>query len=126
MDFLPLNPNEGFLKIALKKLPLHLNKLETADDKKLMATCRDFEALFIQQLLKEMRKTVPKDGIIPESYEQSIYNSMLDEEWANSMSESKSFGLADMLFEQLRDKSKDPKPLHEGEVINGKKYLKLN
>jgi flagellar protein FlgJ len=84
-----------------------------------MDTCQQFEALFYYQMLKEMRKTVPKDGFIPENNEQSIYSSMLDEEVAKLIAKSNA-SIAQVLYEQLRDKSKEQKLEEDSNNANGK------
>ena len=69
MDFNSIKENENFIRFLMDKKPLPLVNPKTDDDKSLLKACQDFEAIFVQQLLKEMRKTVPKDGFIPESNE---------------------------------------------------------
>ena len=38
---------------------------EGEDSKKIMEAAREFESYFIQVMLKEMRISIPKDGLIP-------------------------------------------------------------
>ncbi|MBC8204805.1 rod-binding protein [bacterium] len=75
--------------------------LQSKDEKKLLHVCQQFEAIFIRQMLKEMRKTIPKDGMFPESNERSFYTSMFDEKVADTVAENGRIGLADMLFKQM-------------------------
>jgi flagellar protein FlgJ len=77
-----------------------LNEEET----RLMETCRDFEAIFMGELLKSMRKTVPQGGMLANSFGQDVFQSMLDDEYAKQMASSHSTGLAEILFQQLRPK----------------------
>ncbi|MGE5396354.1 MAG: hypothetical protein ACM3MK_02320, partial [Chitinophagales bacterium] len=44
--------------------------LNEAEDKKLKETCRDLEAVFLSQLIKAMRATVPKSGLLGNSFGQ--------------------------------------------------------
>jgi len=134
MNINPLNPQDVYLKLALEKGPMALVKKgqvplvkpETPDDKKLLQTCRDFESIFVNQLMKEMRKTVPKDGLIPTSEEEELFTGMFDEEVSKMISQSGRMGLAEMMFEQLRDKSQDHKPEFKGETLNGRKYHQID
>jgi flagellar protein FlgJ len=64
---------------------------------KLRGACADFESIFMHQMLKEMRKTVNKTGMIHGGQAEEIFSDMLDQERAKSMS----IGIGDMLFLQL-------------------------
>lgn len=76
---------------------------EEKDDAKLKQVCQEIEALFIQQLFKEMRATIPKDGILPESMATNIYQEMLDAEYSKLMAKSPgNLGIAEMLYQQLK------------------------
>ncbi|MGI6550224.1 MAG: rod-binding protein [Syntrophomonadales bacterium] len=72
------------------------------NETRLMQACRDFEAIFLGELLKSMRKTVPQGGLLENSFGQDVFQSMLDDEYAQSMALSRSTGLAEILFQQLR------------------------
>lgn len=73
------------------------------EDAALKKACQEIEAIFIQQMLKQMRATVPKSELIPESSATQLYQDMLDSEYSKLMSESsQSFGIADMLYKQLK------------------------
>ena len=76
--------------------------------------CKDFEALFINQMMQEMRKTVPQDGLINGGQAEQIYTGMLDAELSRSISNQRSMGLSSMLYRQLAGlmsagESDDPK-----------------
>jgi flagellar protein FlgJ len=58
------------------------------EDKELKKACQEIEAMFLQELLKEMRATVPQDGLIPDSMSTKIYRDMLDSEISKQMAES--------------------------------------
>lgn len=72
------------------------------DDKKkelekLRGACSDFESIFMHQMLKEMRKTVNKTGMVHGGQAEEIFSDMLDQERAQTMT----VGLGDILFTQL-------------------------
>ncbi len=86
------------------------NKLNGADyakatDDELMDACKQFEAYFIEQMFKEMVKTIPS-----ESAGSGSMNSMMDyykDQMIQGIAEEASnqnggFGLAQMLYEQMR------------------------
>jgi len=71
------------------------------DDVKLKATCRDMEAMFLNMMMADMRKTVQKSKLVDTSKEE-IMTSMLDGEVTKNMASAGGIGLADMLYRQLR------------------------
>lgn len=75
--------------------------LESKDDEELMDACIEYEAYYVQQLFKEMRKTIPDGGLFEDSNEQDIYEDMLDEEYSKVMANNKGFGIANSLYKQL-------------------------
>jgi len=71
------------------------------DDAKLKATCKDMEAMFLNMMMADMRKTVQKSKLVDTSQED-IMTSMLDTEMTKNMASAGGMGLADMLYRQLR------------------------
>lgn len=62
-----------------------------------------FEALLLHQMLNEMWKTVPKDGLFSESgREQEMYRDMLNEGIANDIAEKQSIGVRDVLIKDMQ------------------------
>lgn len=76
------------------------NNLENATDDELMDVCKSFEAYFIEQLFKEMKKTVPTEE--DDSPYVSYFGDMLYEQYANDMVETGSIGIAKMLYESMK------------------------
>jgi flagellar protein FlgJ len=74
---------------------------ETPVDPKLKAACEDMEALFIHHMLSEMRKTIPKSGLIDGGRSEEIYTSLMDAETARKMAGSGGLGLSRILLEQM-------------------------
>ena len=71
------------------------------EDMKLKKACQDFESIFLFHLLKAMRSTVPKDGLLEDDLGSDIYTSMMDEELAKKMSSGKGIGISDMLYKEF-------------------------
>lgn len=65
------------------------------------AAAQQFEALFLNMMLKSMREATPKEGLFDDSNTQ-LYTSMLDSQLAQSLSKGKGIGLADMLIRQMQ------------------------
>jgi len=76
----------------------NLDKNNTNEE--LMSLSRQFESIFIHQLLKSMRSTIQKSGLF-ESHATRMYESMHDQELASLMSEKRSIGLADIIYKDL-------------------------
>lgn len=72
------------------------------EEKKLRAACQEFESVFIQQMLKSMRKTVQRSDLIQQSAGRDVWESMLDEEYSKEMAKSGKFGLGEVLFNEFR------------------------
>lgn len=60
---------------------------------------KQFEALFLQMMLKSMRAAIPKSEMGKDS-QTSLYTDMLDQQWAQSLA-GRGMGLADQLSGQL-------------------------
>lgn len=60
-----------------------------------------FEALFVQTMLKNMRDTSLAEPIFGQSDQHEMYQDMLDKQYALEMSGGRGIGLADMLVRQL-------------------------
>ncbi len=83
---------------------------QAKDDAKLKATCKDMEAMFLNMMMADMRKTVQKSKLVDTSTEDMM-TSMLDSEMTKNMASAGGMGLADMLYRQLRlDASAVKKP----------------
>jgi flagellar protein FlgJ len=74
-------------------------KARGAPDKALKQAATQFEAVFMNMLLKSMRDTVPKDGAM-ESEATRMYTSILDQQLTQNMA-GKGIGLADLIVKQL-------------------------
>ena len=68
-------------------------------DPALKATARQFEALFMNMLLKSMREASPQDGLF-DNEQTRLYTAMLDQQLAQTMA-GRGLGLADVMVRQL-------------------------
>jgi len=103
MEILPNNniiDNYKDPSLVQKKME---NIKEVEDDKKLMDVCKEFESIFIHMMLKEMKKTVPDNGIIEKSQGTLIFEDMHLEELSKEMSKGENgIGIAKMLYAQFK------------------------
>ena len=76
------------------------------DDARLRKASNEFEAIFIQQMLKTMRKSSLESDFVKKSEGEKIFRSMLDEQYAILSAKSGRLGLGEMIFQQLRSNFK--------------------
>lgn len=97
-------------QLALDAQALARLKAQAASDPQqaLKAAAQQFEAVFVDMLLKSMRATMPKGGLL-ESNQTQFYTSMLDSQVAQGMA-SRGIGLADMMVKQLQTRLAMPVP----------------
>jgi Rod binding domain-containing protein len=78
--------------------------------KRLKGICAEFESIFITHMLKSMRKTVIETGLLGNTNESKIYQSMFDEKLAIQISRSGGMGFGEILFERLKDENLGASP----------------
>ena len=101
-DTASLQYNNSVLNSQLNSMKnSHLSEAENA---KLKESCRDFEALFIKQMLDTMRKTVSKSGMLDGGMAEDVFEDMLYDEYSKSMADTGSFGIARMMYSELSGK----------------------
>ena len=81
------------------------------DETKLRKACMEFESIFIQQLLKSMRDTIPKSGLFGTSSGKDIFQSLFDQEMSSSLAQQRGVGFGKMLFDEMAKKRSKPDPL---------------
>lgn len=73
-------------------------------DAALKRLCQDFEALFINSMFQQMRKTIPTDGYLEHDMSMDFFEEIMDTEVAAKMSRQGGFGLAQRLYEDFQKK----------------------
>ncbi len=75
----------------------------TAQEKKLKKATGDLQGLFVAQLFKAMRDTVPtEDGIVTGGSGEEIFTGLMDEHLAADTPKHWSGGISEALYRQLR------------------------
>lgn len=72
-----------------------------SQDSKIDSACTEMESLFIQNMLKAMRASIPKGGLTGGGKAEEMFTDMLDAELAKSVSASGGIGLSSMVRRQL-------------------------
>ena len=73
------------------------------EDAKLKDACKQFESLFLTQLFTQMRKSIPKTKLMGEGKDEEMFGSMLDQERAKAWAQADGIGLANLLYQQMRN-----------------------
>ena len=71
----------------------------------LRAASRDLEAVFVQQMFKAMRETVPEDGLMSGGSGEEMFTTLLDQHLAAEVPGRRHSELAEALYRQLRDRA---------------------
>jgi len=87
-----VNPLEGRVD-ALQMTP--------SSDARRDATLEEYEKLFVHQLVKAMRETVPEDPLFGKSSQRDVFYDMLDDQVAEVMAKSGQLGIADHIRSQI-------------------------
>ena len=98
----PLQANQASFHALDSKAPAVQKK-----DEQLWKVSRQFEAIFVQQMMGEMRKTVGKSDFMPSGYAEDMHASMMDEAIAKASTKRSNFGIADNIYRQLEAASKN-------------------
>ena len=121
MLFPPLGPwqSNGTSRLGQKGSSSASVKGNAAEDAgrngELKKACVDMEAQFIYYLFKEMRNTVPEDGLIPKGSAEKMYTAMLDTEMAEELAKKGGIGLADTIYRQLTERADNAETTGEKE-----------
>lgn len=94
----------------LKRLSRDSNSPEA-----LRATAKQFEALFLQMVLKSMRAAVPSNGMF-DSDQTRMFQALQDQQTAMNMAQGRGIGLADVIYRQLGGDARTAMQQNEGGV----------
>jgi len=68
---------------------------------KLYEACMELETFLIKNLIKSMRSTVQKTGLIDTGFAGQVYEDMLYDEYAKSFAQNANLGFAEMAYREL-------------------------
>lgn len=81
----------------------NVNKKD-ATDEEMMAACKEFEQYMVEQVYKQMEKTVMKSDEDKNEYEE-YFDDFRIQAYAKMVSEQGKLGLADQLYESMKRNS---------------------
>ena len=87
------------------------NKLQKSSrsdtEEELKQVVGEFTSIFLNQMFKSMRSTIPEGGMIDGGFAEDVFTDMYDKEISKLGSKQNNFsGLNQILFEQLNQNSK--------------------
>lgn len=109
MDDLTLKPRQAGITPAPKAAAPHPSAASKAtgrspaeERQRLADACADFESIFVEQLFKTMRASVPDSRVLGGGRAEEIYTGMLDQQVALDMARGQgSVGLARQMMSRL-------------------------
>lgn len=94
---------EPGIKMKIENMPISAGEKEkAARNITIRKACNEFEAIFTNEILKSMRRTVEKSDLFHGGQAEEIYESMLDQELAKSMAGRGGNSLGELMYRQLK------------------------
>lgn len=88
--------------MAGKKSPGQDPKATSRHDGEVEKAATQFEALLVQEMIKEMWATVPKGGLLGDSSEENTYQDMYQQALSQSIAENQSIGVKDVIIRDIK------------------------
>lgn len=73
-----------------------------ATDEELMEACKEFEAYLVEQVMKQVKETIPKSEEEDNQY-MEYFGDMMLQEYASAITEEGSLGIAQKLYEGMKN-----------------------
>src|SRR5450830_1043779 len=112
----PGNPTES-LAVDANSLNSLRSSAAQQSPEALKGAAKQFEALFLNMMLKSMRDATPQDGML-DSQQTKMFTGMLDQQMSQNMAQ-RGVGLADMLVRQLSSSLNKPLPTDDDAAAAG-------
>lgn len=74
---------------------------KTRDLQSLKKSSQEFETIFLMEMFKAMRKSVPDGGLFEKKVSTEIFQEMLDTETAKAASQGPGLGIATAMYDQM-------------------------
>jgi flagellar protein FlgJ len=79
-----------------------LNGTKTHTDAEMKQVSQNFESIFIQMMIKEMRNSVEKSNLFGNSQATQFFESLRDEEMSKQLASSGGIGIGDVIYQRLK------------------------
>lgn len=91
---------------------------EDSSPEALRAASKQFEALFLQMVLKAMRDATPQNGLM-DNDQTRLFQALQDQQTAMNMAQGRGIGLADVIFRQMGGEALVPEATSLAESASG-------
>ncbi len=107
MEIMPNIPNVNRFENTVKELEKSpQNDKRLKEEERLKEVCEDFEAIFVNMMLKSGRSTVDEGGLVEKSAGTKMFEGMYDEELSSIISKTDDggmgIGIGKLLYEQMK------------------------
>lgn len=96
---------------ALTKISSFVKETDLLRQQKAKAIAKEFESIFTAIMLKTMRHSIEISSFLPKSLGEKIFSSLLDEEYARLISNSKLLGLSSLIEREIQKYENISNPL---------------
>lgn len=79
------------------------NISSSTDDEQMLEACKGFESYFVQQMIEQAKKALVGKDEEEEGEYMQYFGDMLNEQYANAIVESGGIGLAQQLYESMKN-----------------------
>ena len=76
-----------------------------ATDEEMLAACKEFEAYLVEQVLKQVKESIPKTEEEENQYTE-YFGDMMLQEYASAITDQGSLGIAQKLYEGMKNNMK--------------------
>lgn len=111
---------ESIGQLKAQQAAFSLENLSQTDGANTHEIAEQFESMFVYSLLKEMRKTIPHNGLAPEMTGKDTYEMLIDLALADEIAKTSSLGVAEFIEKGLEGRTEQsPKERHgPGQVFS--------
>jgi flagellar protein FlgJ len=93
---------DGLVDSALLNAPSTAPRVAGRSDEELRKASKEFESMFMNLVMKEMRETVPDGGAWGDTSKVKFFQGMLDEEYAKLSTNKSQNSLSELIFKNLK------------------------
>lgn len=94
--------NDSSVKTSALEKKLNGSGMENATDEELLDACKEFEAYLIEQVLKEVKESIPKSEEEDNKYTE-YFGDMMLQEYASLLTDRGDLGIAQTLYESMKN-----------------------
>lgn len=101
-------------QVGLRAAGLEIPPRASGADEKLLEASQNLEAVFLNQLFKAMRETVPEGGLLDGGEGEELFTGMLDATMSEAMAKRLERGMAAGIYRQMQPLLRTPESKEQG------------